>query len=114
MIGLSLFGSASQNASSNWYISISTAILMVIFSEYIKDVPIPMPYYSMSKPRKFKFGKVYLFRLFPVLITIIVMWIICVILTVTDALPEGDLARADANLELIKNVDWFRVPYPCN
>ena len=54
-----------------------------------------------------------MFRLFPVLLTIMIMWVICVILTVTDVLEEGDLARADANLDLIRDIEWVRIPWPC-
>lgn len=40
------------------------------------------------------------------------MWIICTILTVTDALPVGHPARADSKLKIINDSPWFRVPYP--
>ncbi|RLU22391.1 hypothetical protein DMN91_004669 [Ooceraea biroi] len=47
-----------------------------------------------------------------VLLTIIIMWIICTILTVTDALPYGHPARSDSKLKIINDSPWFRVPYP--
>lgn len=40
------------------------------------------------------------------------MWIICVILTITDALPPGHPARVDTKLNIIEESPWFRVPYP--
>ena len=110
MIGISLFGDASNAASSNWYISMSTAFIMILVSQYIKDIPLPVPILS---GKRLKMGKAYIFRLFPVLITILFMWLVCIILTVTEVLPEGDAARSDANFDLINGVDWFSIPYPC-
>ena len=40
------------------------------------------------------------------------MWIICTILTVTNALPVGHPARADSKLKIIYDSPWFRIPYP--
>lgn len=40
------------------------------------------------------------------------MWIICVILTVTNVLPADHPARADNKLRIINDSPWFRVPYP--
>ncbi len=114
MIGISLFASASENASLNWPVSLATIFTMILVSQYLKDVPIPVPWYQVSKPRGFKVVKAYVFRLFPVLITILVMWLVCVILTYTEFLDKSNPARADSNLDLIKKVQWFRVPYPCN
>ena len=90
----------------------ATAAIMILFSQYIKDVPLPVPSCTKSKTGSI-IKKIYIFRLFPVLLTILVMWLVCVVLTITDVLPEGDFARADANLDLIKKVNWFRIPYPC-
>ena len=112
MIGISLFKSASGTASTNWPISMATAGIMILFSQYIKDVPLPVPSFTKGKTGS-NVKKIYIFRLFPVLLTILVMWLVCVVLTMTDVLPEGDFARADANLDLIKKVKWFRIPYPC-
>ena len=86
---------------------------MILFSQYIQNVPLSVPISYDKAKGKIVFEKIYIFRLFPVLLTILFMWIVCVILTVTDVLPEGDFARADANLDLIKKVKWFRIPYPC-
>lgn len=40
------------------------------------------------------------------------MWIICCILTVTDALPPGHPGRADSKMKILNDSPWFRVPYP--
>ena len=80
----------------------STVALLVLFSQYLKDVPIPLP----------KGKKVYLFRMFPVLLTILIMWMMCAIFTATDVFGDNDAARTDLNGKIIGDIDWARVPYP--
>ena len=48
-----------------------------------------------------------------VLFTIVVMWALCAVLTVTDVFEKGSPARTDNKLELLRKADWFRIPYPC-
>ena len=84
---------------------------MVLFSQYLKDVPLPIPTFDWSE-RRFHIKKAYILRIFPVLLTMVFMWLVCLILTLTDVLPENDAGRVDSNLDLIENVQWFRVPYP--
>lgn len=40
------------------------------------------------------------------------MWIICAILTITEALPQGHPGRTDTKLKIIEDSPWFRFPYP--
>lgn len=40
------------------------------------------------------------------------MWIICAIVTVTDALPPGHPGRTDTKIKIISDSPWFRFPYP--
>lgn len=40
------------------------------------------------------------------------MWSICIILTVTNTLPEGHPARTDVRSRVLKDAPWFYVPYP--
>ena len=54
-----------------------------------------------------------LFKLFPILITILLVWSLCAILTAAGALSEKDGARTDTNIQLLYKADWFRIPYPC-
>jgi nucleobase transporter 1/2 len=48
-----------------------------------------------------------------VLITILFMWALCAILTVTDAVSADSEVRTDLRLNVVKNSDWIRFPYPC-
>ena len=57
--------------------------------------------------------KVYLFQMFPVILSILVMWLICAILTATDVFGVNDAARTDLNAKIIEKIAWARFPYPC-
>ncbi|OXA57747.1 solute carrier family 23 member 2 [Folsomia candida] len=109
MIGLSLFKVSAQHAAANWGISILTIFLIILFTQYLKWYKIPIPFTSNQSGKLRRFP---LFEIFPFLLTIIIVWGICAILTATDALPENDLARTDVKLNLIRQTDWFLFPYP--
>lgn len=40
------------------------------------------------------------------------MWIICLVLTITNTLEEGHPARTDARLQVFTDSDWFYIPHP--
>ena len=52
------------------------------------------------------------FKLFPILITILLMWGLCAVLTVTESISPSNGARTDRNIALLYKADWFRFPYP--
>jgi hypothetical protein len=52
-----------------------------------------------------------MFTLFPVLLTIMVMWGICGIYTLAGGTNQA--IRTDTNIDILYRSDWFRVPYPC-
>lgn len=47
-----------------------------------------------------------------VMLTVIIMWGICGILTLTEYLPEEHPARTDLKLKIVEDSPWFRIPYP--
>ncbi|PVD30287.1 hypothetical protein C0Q70_09551 [Pomacea canaliculata] len=58
-----------------------------------------------------------IFGLFPVLLGMGVTWLLCWVLTITDALPReenrwGHDARTDAKASVLIEAQWIRVPYP--
>ena len=110
LVGLSLFENAADAASQHWGIAAGTILMLTMYSQILVNVPFPIPTYRKGEGIQVVWFE--LFKLFPVLLTIIFMWIICVILTVTDALPLGHPARADTKLKIISQSPWFRVPYP--
>ncbi|XP_011140392.1 solute carrier family 23 member 1 [Harpegnathos saltator] len=110
LVGLSLFENAADAASQHWGIAAGTIIMLTMYSQIMVNVLVPFVTYRKS--HGFQVVWFELFKLFPVLLTIIVMWIICTILTITDALPVGHPARSDSKLKIISDSPWFRIPYP--
>ncbi|XP_052813312.1 solute carrier family 23 member 1-like [Mya arenaria] len=114
LIGLSLFKTGADMASTQWWIAITTIFLITIFSQYLRDVNVPW----------FTFGRggcqrrgLPIFILFPVLLAMGISWGICAVLTVTDVLPSnatewGHVARTDIEEDVLQKSQWFRFPYP--
>lgn len=64
LIGISLCQTGSDMASENWWIAISTIVIMLICCLYLESVPIPFPVYS--KEKGCHFGWFYFFKFFPI------------------------------------------------
>ncbi len=79
-------------------------LLLIVFSQHLRNFKITMP---CSKGSKFP-----IFQVFPVLLAIITVWLVCCILTFLDIIPEGEPARVDAKKRIIEESSWFRIPYP--
>ena len=55
--------------------------------------------------------------MFQIILSIALASIICVILTITDAIPDDPqhwayLTRIDTNTKVLSDAKWFRFPYP--
>ncbi|KAG7166859.1 Solute carrier family 23 member 1-like 2 [Homarus americanus] len=111
LIGFSLYPVAASKASSHWGIASMTIVLLVLFSQYLSEVALPG--FTWSRERGFTRINIYVFKLFPVLLAVVMAWGTCWILTVTEVLPKDNLARTDLRLDMITESPWFRVPYPC-
>ncbi|CAH0381091.1 unnamed protein product [Bemisia tabaci] len=110
MVGLSLFANAGAAASQDWSIAGATIILLTLFSQIMTEVKVPGIKYSSKHGLKITWFN--LFKLFPVLLTIMIMWAVCAILTYIDYFPPGHPARTDIKLNIVHASSWFRVPYP--
>ncbi|XP_064100264.1 solute carrier family 23 member 1-like isoform X2 [Macrobrachium nipponense] len=109
LVGLSLFSVAAERAALHWGVAFLTIALMVLFSQYLRNVPLPFPTYKKSG---FGLTKVYVFKLFPILLAILISWAVCAILTASGVLTNGSYARTDRALGALSNAPWIRVPYP--
>ena len=79
---------------------------MVLFSQYLEKAWIPVPNCSKGI-NKFK-----IFNLFPVLLTILIMWGICGICTLADV--DIPAIRTDGpKMTMFNKAKWFRLPLPC-
>ncbi|XP_052749636.1 solute carrier family 23 member 2 [Galleria mellonella] len=110
LVGLTLFDHAAEAASQQWGIAAGTFTLLTIFSQCMGEIKVPT--LAWKKQRGLTIIWFPLFKLFPVLLTIVIMWIICGVLTATDVFPHGHPARTDLKVNIIEDAPWFRVPYP--
>ncbi|KJH42358.1 putative permease [Dictyocaulus viviparus] len=86
---------------------------IIAMAVYLEHVIISIPYYSFNKKR-FITTKTRLFGQFPYLMSILFVWFICYLLTITGAEPVGGQARTDKNLTMavLRKSPWFQIPYP--
>ncbi|XP_074223101.1 solute carrier family 23 member 1 isoform X8 [Camelus bactrianus] len=115
LVALPLFDTAGSDAGIHWGIAATTVFLIVLFSQYLKSIAVPVPVYGREK--KCHTSKFYLFQVFPVLMGLCISWLLCFVLTVTNALPSvptayGYLARTDTKGNVLNQAPWFRLPYP--
>ncbi|KAL8221761.1 UNVERIFIED_CONTAM: hypothetical protein K2H54_074460 [Gekko kuhli] len=115
LVALPLFESAGNEAGAHWGIAAITIFFIVLFSQYLKNVPVPVPAYKRS--RKCHFSKIYLFQIFPVLLGLSITWLVCFALTVSNVFPSnpeayGYAARTDSKGDVLSKAPWFRFPYP--
>ncbi|XP_053575209.1 solute carrier family 23 member 2-like [Bombina bombina] len=114
LIGLSLFGQAGKKCGTHWGIAFITIGLIVLFSQYLRNIELPTIIYNKGK---WKISKYPVFKLFPVLLGMCLSWLVCYIFTSCDILPViptryGYAARTDINIDAITNAPWFHIPYP--
>ncbi|KAK3524425.1 hypothetical protein QTP70_027968 [Hemibagrus guttatus] len=116
LIGLSVFQTAGDRAGSHWGLSLLCIFIIVLFAQYLRNWAAPFPFYSRQKGcHTFRFQ---IFKMFPIIMAIMLVWFVCYILTLTDVLPNdpvkyGYKARTDARGEIMSHAPWFRMPYPC-
>lgn len=111
LIGLSLFPEASHHAQTNWPIALSTVVLVTLFSQYLRNVRVPVVG-TRHRQEPHRPRRMALFSLFPIIMTIGIMWIVCLVLTLTDAVGPQSAARTDTRLRALKESDWFNLVYP--
>jgi nucleobase transporter 1/2 len=114
LVALPLFSVAAHHCETNWWIAFLAMILIALFSQYLRNVDLPIFTRKDGKWRRTGFP---IFRVFPVILAIAVSWIVCGILTVSDAIPNdpnhwGYKTRTDTKTDVLRKASWFRVPYP--
>uniref|UniRef100_A0A4W6E2V0 Solute carrier family 23 member 1 n=1 Tax=Lates calcarifer TaxID=8187 RepID=A0A4W6E2V0_LATCA len=116
LIGLSVFTTAGDRAGSHWGLSALCILLIVLFAQYLRATSLPVPVYSRKKG--LRSTRVQIFKMFPIILAIMLVWLVCYVLTLTNLLPSdpdryGHKARTDARGDIMTSSPWFRVPYPC-
>ncbi|XP_051508993.1 solute carrier family 23 member 2-like isoform X2 [Myxocyprinus asiaticus] len=115
LIGLSGFQAAGERAGKHWGIAMLTIFLVLLFSQYARNVQLPLPIYKSKKG--WTSYRLQLFKMFPIIMAILVSWFLCFIFTVTDVFPPeknkyGFYARTDARQGIVAAAPWFKIPYP--
>uniref|UniRef100_A0A8C9W3V8 Solute carrier family 23 member 2 n=1 Tax=Scleropages formosus TaxID=113540 RepID=A0A8C9W3V8_SCLFO len=115
LIGLSGFQAAGERAGKHWGIAMLTIFLVLLFSQYARNVQLPLPIYKSKKG--WTSYRLQLFKMFPIIMAILVSWLLCFIFTVTDVFPPkkdqyGFYARTDARQGILMAAPWFSIPYP--
>ena len=104
LVGLALvdsgWGDTESGVGSCVEIGLPTIIVLIIFSQYLRHVTINVP----------RVGKLPIFALFPVLFSILTMWIISIIWTEAGD-PENEFCRSDTS-NVLSTTPWVRFPYP--
>ncbi|NXA08229.1 S23A1 protein, partial [Sapayoa aenigma] len=116
LIGLSVFQAAGERAGSHWGIAALTILLIILFAQYLRQVAICLPGYRWG--HGFVLLRIQIFKMFPIILAIMVVWLFCYVFTLTGVFPSqpeeyGYKARTDARGEILSVAPWFRVPYPC-
>jgi xanthine/uracil permease len=87
LIGLALFAVGAPQAGLHWPTSILTIVLVLLFSQV----------WSRKSP---------ILRMFPIFLAILVVWVLCLILSVTGV--YGPKHPAYINLGLVTGAPWFK------
>ncbi|XP_065054008.1 solute carrier family 23 member 1-like isoform X2 [Rhopilema esculentum] len=115
LIGLSLFPAAGFYSGKQWGIACLTVFLILLFSQVLTNKKVPLPW--ISSERKLTVVWVPIFKLFPILLAIVLAWVVSAIVTAAGGFSSNPKAasysaRTDSRIGVLKNADWFRIPYP--
>uniref|UniRef100_A0A158PBI8 Si:dkey-106n21.1 n=1 Tax=Angiostrongylus cantonensis TaxID=6313 RepID=A0A158PBI8_ANGCA len=112
LLTASIVPTIESKLSLHW-ISLVMLACVVTTAVYLEHLQVPIPYYSFNKKRVIT-TKVRLFGQFPYLMSILFVWFVCYLLTITGAEPVDGQARTDKNITLmvLRESPWFQVPYP--
>ncbi|XP_055902521.1 solute carrier family 23 member 1 isoform X2 [Eupeodes corollae] len=110
LVGLTLFEHAASSASKHWGIAVGTTGMLTLFSQIMVNISVPIVAYRKGSGLEVR--QFHLFKLFPVLLTIAIMWGLCGVLTLTGVFEEGHPARTDVRIKVLADASWFYVPYP--
>lgn len=122
-IGLSMYPIPVYFCSTYLPVAICGALTMMICIMYLSHISIAIPTMHCDRKKNTDIlksntqAKLPFFEIFPIFITVVVMWAVCGILTLTGVLPDDPSepayrARTDTRGDLITLSPWFFFPYP--
>ncbi|KAL3863268.1 hypothetical protein ACJMK2_005033 [Sinanodonta woodiana] len=100
---------------AQWGIALLTCGVAVILSVYLEHKKTPLPFWTREKGFHITFYPFH--QVFAILISIMVGWLVCAVLTYFNVFSSSKdasdyLARTDARSQIIYDAKWFSVPYP--
>ncbi|XP_074640427.1 solute carrier family 23 member 2-like [Tubulanus polymorphus] len=115
LVGISMFKVALGFTQINWGIAGLTITFMLMFTLYLAKIKIP--FFVWTRKKGFRVVHYQVFQLLPVILSVILSWSLCAILTYFEVFPNdpselGYGARTDASIQALHNSQWFYVPYP--
>jgi len=103
LIGLALFKFGAPVAGKDWWMGGGTILLIILFSQHLRE-------------------KTKIFKLFPILLALVIAWGVAAILTALDVFhgpvldDAGNIIKAAhpsyVDTNKIAVASWFRIPYP--
>ncbi|XP_076107455.1 solute carrier family 23 member 2-like [Mytilus galloprovincialis] len=114
-LGYSLYPVAIFLCKAHWGISFVGCGITVLFSVYMSHIKITIPNCKRKSEKKSKPYPV--FQVFPVLFTLIIMWVVCAVSTKLNVFSDDpdDMsfkARTDVRSKVIQDTPWILIPYP--
>ncbi|XP_064601384.1 solute carrier family 23 member 1-like [Liolophura sinensis] len=115
LIGLSLFKVVLLYAPTQWGITILTIGLIIVFTIFMKEIHVPLP--SYTRQTGCTMTRFPLFKVFPIILSVMIVWFLCYVLTMTNVFPPDKLhpsyfARTDVRKQLLRTSPWVYFPYP--
>nr|AKN21560.1 slc23a-1 [Schmidtea mediterranea] len=115
VLSLNISESLLKMMSEQWVIGILGMIISVVSVVILSPVPIPIP--VSRRGGNWKFIKVKIFQICPIIISLGSLWIVCAILTASNLLSKspkgwGYSARTDIKFKAIYDSKIFKIPYP--
>uniref|UniRef100_A0A8R1DEM7 Solute carrier family 23 member 1 n=1 Tax=Caenorhabditis japonica TaxID=281687 RepID=A0A8R1DEM7_CAEJA len=108
----SIVPTIEEKLSLHWIslVMLGTVVLMAV---YLENTRVPIWYYSTQK-KQMVATRIRLFGQFPYLLSMLLVWLICFIMTITDFEPYNGAARTDNNVTMmvLRESPWFQVPMP--
>lgn len=115
LIGLYMIKATAKFVVVHWGVAMLTSCTTIILSLYLGRKKTPIPVWTRKKGCRIIWYPFH--QVFAVLLGIIAGCILCVILTVTDAVPydpknRSFMTRTDARSDVLHKASWFNFPYP--
>ncbi|XP_021367158.1 solute carrier family 23 member 2-like [Mizuhopecten yessoensis] len=115
LLGYSLYPIPISYSKSYWPVALTTSLVVIICGVYLAHVRVSLPRCCRRRGAPAKGYSVC--DVFAILISIVLTWVLCFVLTRAGVFPDDQTdpaykARTDTRTVLIETTPWFFFPYP--